>query len=381
MPDVGFRLFGDSSLFERAVARSKGSIKQLDDDVKGAQKTLGGLARAAAPAAAIAGAFYKASQWARELRAEAEKSGRALDENVAAGARLADNFDSLGKSIKGGFATAVGFVTKQVENLVYKASGIDADAFRAELDANEKRQKFAADARKTDEAIAKIKKDAAFAEADSAEKLNMLFADKFKLQKEMDALAETDIKRNAIREQIARIDIDTAKQEAKFQDEKNKKKIEEIELQNEIVELRKQEAAEAKKAAEARTAQEKKVGAAQGNLDAFKKDRSAMSLQELANISPFAVGVDSDTAQKASAARDILSTESEAEKLRKAGDQAGADSLFSKADQMREAVVGKGGVKSGEGSATAALEKALKEELTVLQSIDKKFGGVATGKK
>jgi hypothetical protein len=377
MPDVGFRLFGDSSLFERAVARSKGSIKQLDDDVKGAQKTLGGLARAAAPAAAIAGAFYKASQWARELRAEAEKSGKALDENVAAGARLADNFDSLGNSLKKGFATAVGFVTKQVENLVYKASGLDADAFRAQLDAEEKKKKFADDSVKTSQAIMKLRKDAAFADADSNEKINLLLADNIKLQREMNSLGDTDLKRNALREQIAQNMLKINAEDKKYQDEKNKKKIEEVELQNEIVELRRQEAAEAKKAAEARAAQEKRVVNAQGNLDAFKKDRSAMSLQELANISPFAVGVDSDTSQKAAAAREIFSTESEAEKLRKAGDQTGADALFSKADQMREAVVGKGGIKSGEGSATAALEKALKEELAELKAINEKFKGVA----
>jgi rubrerythrin len=376
VPDVGFRLFGDSSIFERAVGRSKGAIKGLDDDVKGAQKTLGGLARAAAPAAAIGAAFYKASKWAQELRDEAQKSGKALDDNVAAGARLGDTFDSIGKGVKSGFATAVGWATKQVENLVYKMAGLDPDAFRAEQDAVEKRAKFSEDAKKTDEAIAKLRKESAYASADGNEKINTLLADNLKLQHEMDALAETDLKRNDLREQMARNLIKMGEEDKKLQDDKNKKKIEEVELQNEIVALRKEEAAEAKKAAEARAAQEKRVAGAQGNLDSFKKDRASMSLQELANLSPFAVGVSSDLNEKSSKARDILGLESEANKRRASGDIAGADELFSKADSMRDALAGGSGVKSSEASATAKLQEALKAELTELQAINKKLGGV-----
>lgn len=433
MPDVGFRLFGDSSLFERAVSRSKGSIKQLDDDVKGAQKTLGGLARAAAPAAAIAGAFYKASQWARELRAEAEKSGQAIDSNVAAGARLADNFDALGKSIKVGFATAVGFVTKQLENAVYAISGLDGDAFRAEMENNEKRAKFAASTKASDEAIAKKRKEAAYAEADSNAKINLLFEDNLKLQKEMDGLAETDVKRNALREQIEENNLKIRAEDKKLQAEsaKHAKEIAEaekeaaeagekayfegltdeaklIELKRQILDLEDQqhivgldrlevlklEAAEQEKIAQAIALQKKveqdraridqqktKVSVAESNIEAFKKDRASMTLQELANISPFAVGVSTDTADRGAKAREILGLEGDANKRRLAGDVAGADELFSKADQMREAVVGKGGVKSSEGSATAALEKALAAELTELQEINKKFGGVVRSKK
>jgi hypothetical protein len=196
----------------------------------------------------------------------------------------------------------------------------------------------------------------------------------------MDALAATDLKRNDLRESIARIDIETAKQEKKFQDEKNKAKEQEIELQNEIVALRKQEAAEAKKAAEARASQEKRVGAAQGNLDTFKKDRASMSLQELAAISPFAVGVDAATSESAAKARDILGLESEAEKRRKSGDVAGAGELFSRADDMRNAIAGGAGVKSTEQSAAAKLEAALAAELTELKEINAKFAGVAKTK-
>ncbi len=119
------------------------------------------------------------------------------------------------------------------------------------------------------------------------------------------------------------------------------------------------------------------VATAQGNLDTFSKDRASMSLQELANISPFAPGVSAETANKASQAREILGYESEANKLRKSGDQAGADSLYSKADDMKEALYGKGGLKSDDRSATAKLEESLKAELEQLQAINSKLGGVA----
>ena len=115
------------------------------------------------------------------------------------------------------------------------------------------------------------------------------------------------------------------------------------------------------------------VGKASSDLATAQEDRGKMSLQELAGISQFSPGVSIDTEAQGSKAREVLDMQQKAEEARKAGDSTGAAEMLSRADEM------KGGLSALKSSERAdpfeAYKQALKTSEDQLKAINDKLAG------
>lgn len=111
---------------------------------------------------------------------------------------------------------------------------------------------------------------------------------------------------------------------------------------------------------------QKEVGEDRSKLSDAKNDRGRLSLEELAKVGPFQFGADAGAIGEGSKARDIQDILRKAEEARGGGRIDEANSLFTRADSMRE---GLGSLKSDERDPFKAMKDALKDSEDKLQKI------------
>lgn len=386
---VGFKLFADATALERGVVRAKKGIKDLDNETKVIKKTFAVVAAAAAP---VVLAFSAMIGSAQTLRDEAVKNGKAIDSSTDALARYGDTWDSIKSSVADFGRGILGGIVKFGEALGEAVgNGVSlGEAYRRNNALRESEIGLAQTLKRIDEGRAAFFKSAnedlekqakvrerlikLIQEAGDLENKNWMenlsSAQKMRFFEDLRSTSQGLLKDpNASAEQQAgaRIAIQNA------QTEINRLVKEGVESANEVTELRKQEKREQRELAKDRKTAVAQVATDQNAL----KDRSKLSLAELAAISPFAAGVDSRLSEAGVKAREAFDLEQQAEGRRLAGDVAASDALRGRAGEIRKGLVDSGVLKSTDNDPAIALKEALKTSEDALVSIDKKIAGTA----
>lgn len=395
---VGFKLFADVNSLERGVVKMHTGVKNLNAEIGLIGKVFGTVGKVIA-ATGITQAFSAAIASAQALRDEARQNGLQIDSATDAVARYGDMWDSIrgrvssfGRDVLGGivkFGEAVGETLRSVFtegknatdlagayerlntlrqseiNLAETLKRIDEARvkYNASLDDSLARQK------KSREELLKLTKEAGDLERKNwMENLSSAEKMRFYIQL-LDTSKQLGADPNASEAQRAgaRVSAQNA------QSEINRLTRENIDAQNEVTELRKQERREQRELTKDRGRAVDQVASDQAALT----DRSKLTLSELASKSSFSVGVSTDLGAAGARAREALDLEKQAEGRRMAGDVAGAEELRGRAGGIRQSLVSQGVLKSGEGDPSIPLKKALKESEDALKSIDNKLAGVA----
>lgn len=376
MPDVGFRLFGDSVQLERAVKSGKNSVMGLDATIRGVNKTMSALRRVTGILAIVA-MFSAATSRAQELRDAAKASGEAIGGNTAAAARLGDSIDALKKygtdfaiSMVGGYQRIVEASTNWLLNLVGLKEAFDDEKMSVEnlaaLEdkiAKQREANFDAQAedlkkheqRMKEAGVLAKENNAADAKAwlekqDAARQIEILRKAEVGLQQQIKSGTLGVLELEEARQALTKTQNDLKKKQGKI-DETNNKANEEA--------MKKAEAAAEKQAQRA-----KELKAAQDHVAALKSeknqtdaDASKMTLQQLASKSSFSAGVSVDVGAGGAKAREIFELEKKRDELAAAGDSAGAAELSGK---IKEGRAGLGNlIKSNEATPTAAADRQM----------------------
>ena len=339
MPDIGFKLFGDSAALERAIVRSKNAVGDLDQNLKGVNKVMSTLGKVAG-AFGITQAFSAAIDKAQQLRDESLKNGTAIDGNTAALARYGDTLDRLKEGAVKMGVSMLGSLSNFGERLGAAIGGEDIDAARAEEAASKKRMELTLKDMGIRKEIFEAKKKQAYEEADTTGKINLMLKDQADLMATMNNLAADENKRLDAKRQYQLNNLDLHKLEMQAQKEKNEivaKETEELDHQKKIrkeaADSAAKEAAEKRKAAAAAA---KKLDSAKSKLDEAESDRSKISLGDLANTaSAFSPGVSVEMAQNGEQARKIFELQRKAKEATAAGDLEGSKKLWAEADDLR----------------------------------------------
>lgn len=422
MPDVGFRLFGDSTSIERAASRGKSAINNLEKEVKGVNKVIGTLGKVSG-AFGLVQAFGAALDNAQKLRDESEKNKTSLDATTAAAARYADTIDSVKEGVAALSAKSLGFFAMAGEGwakiytrITKGQEGLD-DFIETEerMAAGEKNTKDILATSKVQVEVNKAVRDYTMETATYDEKRKVIVDEIATSLKKMDDTsksredrkkAELDVDTKMIelskleterKKEIATAEAAASAASKKVAFEKLSEENKIIQLRKEALDLEKQSAAvgldkvkslELQKSAaekiadanerEARRKEEtdrakKEIGVgtkgvveARTNLETAQRDRASLSLGELANISPFASGVSTDISNQGRTAREVMDIEGKAKTARLAGDVQGAQGLFSKADELRGGLTA---LKSADKDPLATYKDALKESEQKLEDI------------
>lgn len=386
MPDIGFRLFGDSVEIERAVKRGKVSVQGLDQEIKAVNKTMGLLGKLGT-GLGIVTLFQSAADDAMKMRAEAEKTGRALSDAEKSVADFGSGFSFATESIKNlpkdfirGFAILGGAIG-DVINRIRFGKEANAEFAKSEQGAAEailKLEKARAAAidegtAALDRSSAKNKETLSLAEKNrvseaaqwmegqsSQKQIEILLTTQAGLQQMIASAATDSLDREKMKADLVRVQNDLKKKQGEIEDD-NKKKAEKSKVEK-----------------EKRAVADKQVSSAQGdvakartNLETAQNDRSSMTLEELAGKSSFSAGVSVEVGAQGRTAREVLNIEAQAKAARLAGDVEGSKSLFGKADELRG---GLGLLKSGERDPMGGLKSALKES-------EEKLGEIAAAVK
>lgn len=374
MIGIGFRLFADASEFERGVVKAKSSVRALDSEMKVVEKTMNVFAKASG-AFGIVAAFSSAISHAQELRDKSRETGVEIGKYTESLARYGDSLDSIKTTALGWVGSFLGSITRSYEMLgdMLRGDDGDIDAIRRQDAQNEKRWKFNDANLKAQKEITKLNRDDAYDRANTQEKITMLANENVHLQEMMDKMSETDVRRTEIKVQMAKNIAEMNKQDLEVQKEKNKKVEESVASHNELMALKRQEKEEDAKAQKTLGAAKRDFGKSFEKIETAKTDRSSMTLQELANLSPFSAGVGVDASNQSRTARDIMDIESKADKARKSGDVEGAKSLFSKADEMRGGLTALKSTERDPGGYKAALKESEEKLKEIADSLKGKF--------
>lgn len=419
---VGFKIFGDATGFERAIAKSYDSTKQLDQKLKGLGK-IGQFAGAAAGGFGVVKFFSDAITKAQQLRDASIENGTAIDKSVAALARYGDTIDKikagaaeLGAKLLGGLSsTGEAIGDKVAVFLRGKEQVANGDRAQQGADVAEERIKQLKE-------IQAERADTAKARADDYGKINILLAEQLKLYEKINSGKASGVEQVKIEREIQRkgteiatinkkiVDetrdaqkaLDDAKAEGNaknvsdLQEIKNLKaqaldldvkatfearnQIESIKLATEAQKKRNEAKSKEIELAKKNVEAQKQINEAQHNVDKAKDkldqavgDRSKLSLQELANIGQFSTGTSIKTTDDAKKAREALDLEQQANQKRLSGDVEGAASLFGQADKVRESLGGS--VKSSDAEVFRDLKENLKEQITKLDELKAAFEG------
>jgi hypothetical protein len=322
----------------------------------------------------------------------------ALDANSAAAKRFASDIDSakasmLDLGVKGmGALNRVGEWMGEGWSRALRGDEQTDDAARAErgaatTSANLEKFKKTNDPAKLTSAREDQKKTAREMEmdrSDNAGKINILLKEQVELNKIVNSATATTLQREEAKAQLAeknleiyRINkklredevekasklsqvegkISEAKRNAQFEQLDSAKQIkmvaeEELAIKNalksvqgDIVASKNMELQLAEKQLEKTKliqAQREKAAKAQSNitsltaeLDTAKKERSGMTLEELASKTSFGVGVSAEIGEQGARARDAMSLQRRGEEARKSGDAEGATKFFEQADAIK----------------------------------------------
>ncbi len=372
MPSVGFKLFADSSAFERGLANAETSTKSF----RGVVGNLGGFLKGTFAATIVAGmiaGFRDAISAAMTLRDETLKTGGSVDLNTAAVARFGDALLGVKNGSKGlvreVFTNVIGFLNQVGESAGGLWNKILGGGREERAKANEEAEAHVAVLEAGMDASRKLgdfRKQAAYDAASEEEKINLLLKDNVRLMneqaqfgRETAAWKERELTIEQNNRKMHEVDLSIQKHAADEAKKRNDEAVKQFEKQNELLAKRRELEGTVSKRRE-------ELGNAEG-------DRGKMTLQELANVPRFGAGVGADIEDQASTAREVLDLQAKADEARRGGRADEASGYLSRADEMKG---GLGALKSSEREDPArAYKEALKESETQLAAINAKLAG------
>lgn len=381
MPDVGFRLFGDSVELERAVKRGKANVEDLHGEIRHVNRTFKMLGELAG-GLGIMEIFKSAAEDAVKMRENAEKMGRALSDAEQSAVDFGSGFSFIAKSIENlpkdfirGFAI-VGGAIGDVINRIRFGNEAAADFTKSEKGAMEAILRIErARAAAIDEGTAALERSAAknketttlseknrtdeaaqwLNNQNSQKQIQILLSAQAGLEAMIASDATDALDREKMKANLIKVQNDLKEKQGKIEDDAKKKS-------------EKDKADKTK-----RTEGEKRISDAQGevskartNLETAQNDRSSLTLEELAGKSQFSAGVSVDIGNQGKTAREVLDIQTQANAARVAGDVEGSKSLFSKADELRGGLTA---LKSGERDPMGTYKAALKDSEEKLEAI------------
>jgi len=389
MPSVGFKLFADTSAFERGLATSAGSTRKLKEVVG----DLGGVLKHTFAATAILGvvaAIKAATSHAQELRSEAEKVGKTLDANTAAAARLGDALGSAKGGalcvVNTGLVQTIGLLARIGEamgaKLAFQFGGFDA---LARIGMNASKEDHIRTLEGGEESANKVgeeRKKNTYDEASDQQKVNLLLADNLRIKKEQAKFefgsAEFNERQLVIEQNNRKIhDVEVAikkekvalvEREGKLVDAGARRLREDLPVERQILAVQSEltnllqlqksfkvdskgyvELAEKIEKAkddlhglhkeenellETRKTEQGKLADLESQKDQADNDESKLTLKELSNIAPFTPGVSTGAEAQGEQARQARDYQRQAEQARLGGDTAGYMDLKSRAYQI-----------------------------------------------
>jgi hypothetical protein len=385
MPSIGFRLFADTTAFERGLASAEGSTKSF----RGVVGNLGGFIKGTFVATAVIAlgtAIKSAVNHAQEMRDESLKTGQAIDLNTAAMARFGDAILGAKAGVKGltealitnllGGLNRIGEAQGRALITNLDALGITKGAvgrmrYNEGVDQNVAVLEAGMAAAKK---LGEFRKKAAFDAAADDKKINLLLVDNFRLSELQHGLGRETAawkeKQLAIEENNAKLhEVDLAIQKRTAEEGKNL--TDQIEKQIDL--LDKKHRADDARAAKKKTAEDA-VATGEGDLATAQADRGKMTLGELAEVSPFAFNVPAEVTAQSSSAKESRRLLEQGEAARKAGRADEANDYFSQSDQMKSGLTA---LKSSErADPFQAYKAALKESEDQLRILNDKFAAI-----
>lgn len=351
---IDFVLRANSTAFTRGVASANNAIKDLKKGLKDFDVG-NGLKTALGVGGVIAG-FRAAISNAQELRDEAEKTGRAMDDATRSVAAYGDALDDVWKGAKNLATETLSFFTRAGEGwgmLINRMRGVSAE-----------QEKIAAGAAR---GAAEQEKAASALYAKKTERAKTVDAD-IAAQDEKNAnanLSKEELRNKLLakREEIfQRIDnMGPENKDPAYNVARKEAQLEASRLTGEIGSLGRDLQDEAE-----REQKRKAEEAAKRTKDIV--DKFAPSVEQLANME---VGGFAKANDPRLQARKILETEKRAAMLGSRGDIAGAIKLGTEADKMRKSLESQTG--SGTALTAETAEQALKN---ALESTNKELEGV-----
>lgn len=375
----------DFQHFSRRTSESgKGAAEQLTHSFRGVHEVLKAFGAVAV--------FREFIGWFQDISEYAKKFGDQTDENTKAAVRWGAAYKGSIDAVKTAGVQVLGFFTKAGEGLgaaarflmgdkvkdIRQAHQGDNDAAQAEaardayLKANDPEK-----VKSLRKEIATIDKEIAFARMTDGQKVEELEKNQARIEVEKGRLGIRDVK--------ARLELELELAE-------NARKAGEVmkHAADEVAAKQKQAADKEKELHKERADRIKELGQEEMNaaqhvqdlkdrLARGNADRSKMTVRELANLDRFTPGASVGMGEQGEAARKALGLQSEADRLRKAGDAAGAAGLYSQADSIMHGLAGAGGpLKSTEDPAQSALAEEIKISNRHLQDIDDKISALTT---
>lgn len=202
---VGFKLFADSSQFQRELKEATESAKNVQRGLKDIGLNIGGLLGIGA----VTNAFLSTVNAAQQLRDEAEKVGRAVDSSVQSVANLGDSLDLLKNGARDFSINTLGVFTKLGEALGNFALRLGEGLTQAQIDNNAKissdaekniakmaaaRENYATKLAEADEKLAKAQRENAIKRAGDEDKLNALLGEQMRIQEEINKTGKNTVK-------------------------------------------------------------------------------------------------------------------------------------------------------------------------------------------
>lgn len=364
---IDFILRGSSASFTKAVASANNSVKDLKKGLKDFDVG-NGFKQALGVGGVIAG-FRLAITNAQELRDEAEKMGKTLDDGTRSVAKYGDALDEVWKGAKNVATTTLSFFTRAGEGwgmLINRLRGVSREqekigetAQKAADRAEESRNRAFAKNQARSETI-----DKDLADSQHEQEMNGLTTE----QKRNKLLEE----RKKLNEQIASMPLrDEADPNNKvYNVARKEKQIKANKLTGQIKDIDKEREDQAISIMDEMNAASKKAAGIGDSADKLKevRDKFAPSIEQMANMDVGGFYAKDDPRLKA---RQILDKESRAAMLGNRGDFKGAIKLGMEAQDMREGL----SKVTGSGSALTAqtAEQAFKASL---EQTNKELEGV-----
>lgn len=368
---------------KRTSEHGRGTAEQLTHSFRGVHEVL--------KAFGAVTAFREFVGWFRDLSEYAKKFGDQTDENTKAAVRWGAAYKSVAESVKSTGSKVLGFFVRAAELEGSVARFVMGDklkdikaAHQGDDDAAQAEARRDAYLKENDpekvkalrKEIAAIDKEIGFSRMTDEQKITSLEKEQARIQAEKGQLGihETE-KRLTLERELAENSVKAAEVMKHAEDDLAEKKKQADDKEKE---RQKQRLEKIKELGEEERNQAQRVQDLKDRLARSTADRSRLTVRELASLDKFAPGVSVEMGDKGEAARQALGLQTEADRLRKAGDQAGAAGLYSQSDAILHGLAGSGGpLKSSEDPEQSVLTEEIKISNRHLQDIDDKISALA----
>lgn len=379
MPAIDFILRANSAAFTRGLASADNSIKGLKKSLQSFDVG-NGLKQALGVGGVIAG-FRMAITHAQELRNEAQKLGRPMDEATRSVAAYGDALDKAARGAKDLSVTVLSFVTRAGEGLGMlindlRGVSIEQEKIREAAARGAEEQEAARDAlraknadpergKQLDQQLKQQREQNASIGMTDEEKRNKLIEKRTALLAQIGTMQDGNIKKEKeveaeqIAGEIKSLDVTLGKKAEQDQERRNKEGQRELELAQE---------ADEKAAREEQEKRQKIV------------EKFAPSVEELAKLE---VGGFANADDPRLKARQVVQAEERAQMLFGRGDLKGGLAAATKAQEMRDSIAGmtgQGGMLTKQ-DAQDAFTTALAATNTELAGIKEAVSGIIKAQK